>query len=148
MLYLPIFHIPCGIHTINLAISDYEKSSESFHKFKIGITEYFKKLRCKQVKHALRNSGITRKIPMIEEIKWRTYIEAFDFLESELSKIKNCASSNNDIFKDIIFEDSWLDYLKLLKPLGVFETIVQDSIIYLSEYYQYYIKMMNELEQI
>lgn len=145
---LPIFHVPCGIHTINLAISDFEKISNKFKNFKDNITQYFKKLRLKQVKQTLRQAGITRKLPLIEEIKWRTYIEAFDFIELELDKIKDCASKNNDLFKDIIFDDSWIDYLKLLKPLGVFETIVQDSTIYLSEYYQYYIKMMIELEKI
>lgn len=143
---LPIFHVPCGIHTINLVISDYEKKSKDFSSFKIGITEYFRKLHSKPVKNVLRQAGITRKIPIIEEIKWRTYVEAFGFLETELDKIKECTSRNPEIFKELIFRDEWLDYLKVLKPLGVFETIVQDNNVYLSEYYQYYIKMINDIE--
>ena len=145
LLKTDILHIQCGIHTTNLVIADYCRNSEDFCTFKKEITELFKHLRSKQVKLKLKNRGVSAKVPMIQEIKWLTYVEAFSFLqryEGEINAV--LAEDTKSAFTSI--KETWKAYLTVLDPLGKFLNYLQRNNAYLADYYEHYHKMIRELE--
>ena len=144
----PILHLQCGIHTANLTITDYCHESPDFATFKKEITDLFKFLRKKAIKKKLKKAGVTTKIPMIQDIKWLTYVQAFQFLkryDSEINSVLRETKAENDKQQFDTVKDSWRRYLLVLEPLGVFETSVQTNNIYLGEYYEMYRVMIDEL---
>lgn len=143
----PILHIQCGIHTTNLVIADYCRVSEDFCEFKKDITELFKLLRSKPMKRKLRRQGVSSKVPMIQEIKWLTYIDAFSFLKRYEREVNTVLSEDGSTQFDSV-KPIWMTYLTVLEPLGEFLKYLQRNNAYLAEYYVEYEKMIAQLERL
>ena len=127
-------HVSCGIHTSQLILADLMRENEAFAKFKEGIQALMKHFKQKSVKVVLRRLGVHGKVPLIQDIKWLTYYEAFKFVDGNREKLEAYLRENDidGIPKKI--PDEWVGFLEALRPLGEFVLATQGSSVYLWEF--------------
>jgi hypothetical protein len=75
-----IVHVRCSVHTMHLVYSDMKKGCPGFVAFKDWVKKMLQWLRTPEPRKALRDLGVTAKVPRIQEIKWCTYSQGSAFL--------------------------------------------------------------------
>ena len=144
---LRCIHISCGIHSSQLILVDLLHENRDFALFKNQVQELMKFLKQKQEKKKLRAMGVVKKIPLIQEVKWLTYYEAFTFLDTNKEVLKEylAQSAATGIVKEI--PEIWIEFLTVLKPLGEFVLQTQGDSVYMWEFRKYQLELISKWEQ-
>lgn len=140
--------VSCGINTANLALKDLQNQNDEFRQF----TEDLKKLmifcRTNEVKKILKAEGAKGKMPKWMEIKWNIIHDSLSYVMENKAAVESCLT-NVRLKKDFDLVDipqKWNDYMDILKPFSEFIIRIQASHCLLYEFYEYFKKLQNELD--
>ena len=147
---IPIIHISCGVHTVNLVLQDLEKVDEKYSKFRTDIMALFKFLREKTIRTKAKGIGITKKIPLIQAIKWMSFADAFEFLLENRGKVNELLQdpfvmSKKPPVEDI--PDEWIAIMQVLRPFNEFLLQAQESSLLLPMFYDKLLKLMRHYDE-
>jgi hypothetical protein len=86
-----ILRISCGVHTTNLVLVDLARVFPVFGEFVDWLRSVINFLHLKNVKAAVRMSGIAAKIPHIQDAKWNTVVKSAAFMWEHMDTISGLA---------------------------------------------------------
>jgi hypothetical protein len=75
-----VLNVRCGCHSANLALEDLGLENSTFLAFQGEIKLLLQFLRRRPFKSRLPKEGVTLKVPVIHNVKERTYMEAANFV--------------------------------------------------------------------
>ena len=141
-----IIHVSCSVHTTHLILADLAKEDANFVKFKSDIQSLFRYLHLRPVKQFMRSHGISGKIPKIQEIKWLTFYEAFDFIKRNTDQLSICLPKWKEYATSapivVSIPEEWFLILETLEPMGRFIIGTQRETIYLWEFHREQLKLV------
>jgi hypothetical protein len=142
-----IIDIRCFCHSLSLATTDLARIVPEFVFYRSELIALFAFVRAKKVQEFLRGMGVTGATPLIQEIKWMTWVEAGAYVGNNAVQIAEAiryfAGNKKNPGK---MPDNFVVMNSALSVLGNLLKFAQGDFVLLCHFYPRYRDCVRELQ--